>query len=580
MLKNVFRAVTVTVLFATVIVLLPGTSTFAHEAGSVPVSTARQQEPITAREADGGEITTLDPQLASDELSINPVENLFLGLTDNNPAQPGNIVPELASSWTYNQDGTVWTFTLRSDVPWVHWNPVTHKGEVVRMVTASDVVYGVKRACDPRVNSIYGASMVAQILKGCDKTWAIAPSNFTDADLDMVQVKALDDTTVEFTLNYGVGYFLNQTSLWVMRPVPVETIQQYGDHWTDVGNIVTNGPFVLDELVTGRDRVFLRNPFLPKDLAGTGNVERLVVTVVGDLGTMVSMYQQNQLDITPVLPSLIQSSLKGDMASQVKTFSDMGVFYVGFTSDKPPFDDVHLRRAFAASIDRQAFVQQINGGLGDPMIHFTPPLVFGAPPIDQVGVGYNPEYARQELAKSSYPDCQGLPPLEIWLYGGGEEWAKFINTSVTRELGCASDLFTVESAVPFDKLNRDLPAQDRPNMWTLGWLPDYLDANNYLNDVLYCTSKNDYSHRPCSAVDDLILQSAREPDPQKRVEMYSAIENDFFGRDGVFPIIPLLVERSYALVKPWYTGPFETDGIVGGRHWNSYSIDQSAQRAG
>ncbi|NWG76246.1 MAG: hypothetical protein HXY24_16865, partial [Rubrivivax sp.] len=114
MLKNVFRAVALAVMFTTVIIVLPGTITFAHEAGSAPVGDARQQEPITAREAEGGEITTLDPQLASDELSINPIENLFLGLTDNNPSQPGNIVPELASSWTYNKDGTVWTFTLRS----------------------------------------------------------------------------------------------------------------------------------------------------------------------------------------------------------------------------------------------------------------------------------------------------------------------------------------------------------------------------------------------------------------------------------------------------------------------------------
>jgi ABC-type oligopeptide transport system substrate-binding subunit len=133
--------------------------------------------------------------------------------------------------------------------------------------------------------------------------------------------------------------------------------------------------------------------------------------------------------------------------------------------------------------------------------------------------------------------------------------------------------------VPFDKFNRDLPAPDRPNMWTLGWLPDYLDANNYVNDVLYCTSKNDYSNRPCSAVDDLILQAAREQDPQKRVELYSTIEDDLFGKDGVFPVIPLYMERSYALVQPWYAGPFETDGLVGGRHWNYYSIDQSAQLA-
>ena len=61
--------------------------------------------------------SALDPQRASDQISIAAIENLFLGLTG--PAQPGNIVPELATEWEFDETGTVWTFTIRNDVPWV-----------------------------------------------------------------------------------------------------------------------------------------------------------------------------------------------------------------------------------------------------------------------------------------------------------------------------------------------------------------------------------------------------------------------------------------------------------------------------
>jgi hypothetical protein len=63
------------------------------------------------------------------------------------------------------------------------------------------------------------------------------------------------------------------------------------------------------------------------------------------------------------------------------------------------------------------------------------------------------------------------------------------------------------------------------------------------------------------------------------MEMYYQIEEGFFGTDGLYPIIPLYMSLTFSLVKPWYTGPFETDGIFGGAHWDYRNIDQAAQSA-
>ena len=167
MFKNTFRAVSLTMALIMVVTLVPTGFTFANDADVTLTTTVRQQEPITLYTTDSSQVSTLDPQRADDSVSINVIENIFLGLTDYDPLVPGDIRAELATEWSVDDSGTVWTFTLRDDVPWVRWDPVADEAEMVRMVTAQDVEYGFKRACDPRLAAYY-SNMAKQIVEGCD----------------------------------------------------------------------------------------------------------------------------------------------------------------------------------------------------------------------------------------------------------------------------------------------------------------------------------------------------------------------------------------------------------------------------
>ena len=411
MLKNSHRALALTIILTLVVAILPSGLTFASNADVTLVSVMRQGEPITNYTTDSAQISTIDPQLATDSVSIDTIENLFLGLTNTDPLTPGGILPELATSWTTNDDGTVWTFNIRNDVPWVQWDPVNDEATALRMVTAGDIEYGIKRACDPRVLAQYGY-VVAGVVAGCSDALAIDSAAFTDADFDVVGVKALDDATLEIALLFPSGYFLSETPMWIYRPVPREIIEQYGDNWTDPGNVVTNGPFVVDEWVRGVRRVYMRNPLIPSDLVGPGNLERRIVTIVEDAGTQFALYQDNQIDAAGVPSAELQSVLSDPTYSdQLKQTSDLAVFYFAFAVDKAPFDNVSARRAFSAAIDRNAFIQEVLQGRGIPMIHFTPPGMFGAPPINEVGVGYDPEFAAAQMADAGYANCEGFPNL-------------------------------------------------------------------------------------------------------------------------------------------------------------------------
>jgi len=562
-----------------VLSLVPTSFVFANDANVTLTTVKRQGEPVTLYLTDSAQISTVDPQRASDSVSINAIEQLFLGLTDADPTTPGNIVGELATDWSVSDDGTQWTFTIRTDVPWVRWDPVADEGEVLRMVTAEDVAYGMKRACDPRLGAYY-TSVADKIVLGCNEVSTKELEDVTDADYDLVQVEALDEATLVVNLQYSAGYFFSQTPMWMYRPVPQEIIEEYGDDWTEVGNIVTNGAYVMDEWVRGVRRVFVANPYFPEDMRGPGNVDRVVITIVEDQGTRFALYQDNQIDASGVPPAELQAVLDDPAyENQLNQTSDLAVFYFGFAHDKAPFDNVHARRAFSASVDRAAFVQEVRQNRGVPMIHLTPPGMFGAPPINEVGVGYDPDFAREQMELAGYPNCEGLPSLELIAYQGAGNWAEFLAASAERELGCDPNLLQVEQqefSVLLESVDPRNPTPDRPNAWTLGWGPDYPDANNWVGDVLQCEGENTFK-RPCTEADDLITQAARANDPEERIELYYQISGMFFGPEGDHPIITLFMRLDYTLHKPWYTGPFETDGLFGGAHYDWRTVDQAAQ---
>jgi oligopeptide transport system substrate-binding protein len=570
-------------LLAACLLLIAGTTpVMAGHTGTAPARAKQQAEPVTWYTINQFPLKLLDPQLASVGPSVGAIENLFLGLTDIHPIS-NDTVPELATGWTISEDGLLWTFYLRDDVPWVRWNPATQEADILRMVTASDVVYGIQRLCDPRLEAYYTGT-AARIISGCNALANMPKNEVTEADYDRVQVRALDDTTVEIRLHFAAGYFLSMSTMWIFRPVPREIIEEHGAAWTEVGTLVTNGPFVLDERVDGVRRVFVRNPHLPADLRGPGNVERVIVAEIGDFSIALDLYKDHQLDGTVVPPAEVPALLTDPAyADQLVPFYDFIVSYFGFTYDKPPFDNVHARRAFAAIVDRQRFIdEEVFLSFAAPMIHFTPPGMSGAPPIDQVGVGYNPDYAREQLALAGYPDCQRFPQITILVVGDDPAWGEFLAGSAEAVLGCPADRFHIVVGMDLyselEAIDPALPPEERPEIWILVWGPDYPDANNWVGDVLSCEMQPP-TKRPCTEIDDLITQAAAESDPTVRAALYYDIEERFFGAAGEHPIIPLFMSGWYMLFKPWLSGPLATDGFFGGTHYDWRTIDQAAQLA-
>ncbi|MFN2154312.1 MAG: ABC transporter substrate-binding protein, partial [Anaerolineae bacterium] len=238
---------------------------------------APSQKPVTLNWNLGAEPPQVDPALSTDTTSVQVDEMLFLGLTDFDDVT-SEVIPELATDWSVSDDGLVWTFNMRDDVPWVRYNPATGETEVMTdengdpaMVNAHDVEYAVKRTLDPATGSDY--AYVLYIIDG-----AMAVNTGEETDLDTVGVKAVDDYTVAFTLKQPAGYFPGIASMWVARPVYQPVIDEYGARWIEPGLIVTNGPYTLDTWKHFDSMVFVKNPYFYD--ADTIEIERVEAVMI------------------------------------------------------------------------------------------------------------------------------------------------------------------------------------------------------------------------------------------------------------------------------------------------------------
>lgn len=559
----------------------PVVSQNVASSADIPTSTPNPMGPITYRGASVENIQTLDPQAASDSLSITYLEQLFVSLTNYN-LETGEVIPEAAESWDISDDGLTYTFHLRNDIPWVRHNSVTNETIQVmddqsnpRFVVAQDFVNAVHRACNPQFATFYSAAIAPQIL-GCEDTLhATDASSLTVEDYDAIGVYAIDEVTLVIELAFPASFFLSMTPLWTLAAIPQWTIDEHGiENWYMAKNIVTNGAYVLSDWVPGERRTLIRNILLPADLAGTGNIDVFQFYTVSNSSTLYDLWLANEIEESPIPLDKLQGHLD-NFAEETISVTDRVVFYIGFAHDKPPFDDARVRAAFSAAFDREAYIQNIVLGQGLPMRHFSPPGIIGAPPIDAVGVGFDPDFAAEKLAEAGYPNCEGFPHIKLIGYSGASTlaWIKFAQESWTENLGCSADTVVVIQ-VTFDEfwdaIDQDSSEDDRPHMWTLGWEPYYPDENNWVGDVLWCQGDT-RTNRPCTHIDDLIEQAREEVDPTIRADLYLKIEEGFFGKNGEFPIAPLRLRIKYLARHAWLR---YTPAPFGAAQWYNWLIDE------
>ena len=480
----------------------------------------------------GAEPQGLDPHVVTGVPENHIIRALFEGLAVKNPI---TLEPEpgVAERWDISDDGTVYTFYINPEAKWSNGEPMT----------ASDYVWSWNRALHPDTGSLY-AYMLYPIVN------SEAYSKREITDFDQVGVKALDDLTLQVTLNAPTPYFLQLMDHYSSFAVHPETLLKHGKMtdrftpWTRVGNIVSNGAFTLDEWSLNRRIIIKKSEhYWDRDnVALHGVYFYPTENVVSE----ERMFRAEQLHYTQVVPlDKITEYRKQGNTSYVQA-AYLGTYYYLVNTDRPPVDNVLVRRALSYALDRDTLTRTVLQETAIPAYSITPPDTLGYNPPKLFD--YDPAKARELLAEAGYPNGEGWPGLEI-IYNTQEAHRKIavaIQQMWKKELNIDVTISNQEWKVYLNSVSqRDFQVARR------GWIGDYVDANNFL-DLFITNGGNNNTGYGSDEFDDIILNLA--PKAKSRDERYGLFYKAETMMMNEMPIIPIYTYTSKHLVHPSVEG--------------------------
>lgn len=302
----------------------------------------------------GRDAYTLDPRKAEEEASQNLALMLYEGLM--RVGQEGKLEFALAKGYTLSSDKKTYTFFLR-DAKW-------SSGQAI---TAHDFEYSWKKILSPKFQTPVAYEFY--ILKN-GKEAATGKKS-----LDSVGVKALDNKTLEVTLEYPAPYFPDITaSNPYYYPVCSGIDEQNPEAFSGKGGSFS-GPFKLKKWERGHKIILEKNPaYWDKEHV---YLEDIQISCVGDMRTELALFEDKQLDwagqpISLGLPIDALESLQKE--GKLKTASPSKLYLYFFNVNKAPFDNQKMRCAFSLAINRKEIVKHVAQGGQVPAQGFVPPL--------------------------------------------------------------------------------------------------------------------------------------------------------------------------------------------------------------
>ena len=468
--------------------------------------------------------------------TANITSNVIDGLLEND--RYGNFVPSMAEDWSVSKDGLTYTYTLRKDAKWY-----TSEGEEYAEVKAQDFVTGLKYAADKKSDGLY---LVQESIKGLD---AYVKGEITD--FSQVGIKALDDYTVQYTLNKPESFWISKTTMGVLAPVNEEFLNSKGDDFakgTDPSSILYNGPFLLKSIVAKSSVEFEKNPnYWDKDNVHLDKV-KLSFWDGQDTNKPTEAFKDGSFTMARLFPtsasySETEKTFKDNI---VYTQQDSTTYLVGTNIDRQSYKytskttdeekastkkallNKDFRQAIAFGFDRTAYASQVNGASGATKLLrnlFVPPTFVQADGknfgelvkeklvtygdewsnvnLDDAQDGlYNPDKAKAEFAKAKTAlQAEGVKfPIHLDMPVDQTNTTKVqrvqsFKQSVEENLGSDNVVIDIQQLQKDDVQNityfaETAAGEDWDISDNVGWSPDYIDPSTYLDIIKPSVGEN------------------------------------------------------------------------------------------
>ena len=348
---------------------------------------------------------------------VNDPDSLDPGWTDNTFATPifsnmseglvrydldSNLVPGAAEEWDISEDGMVYTFTIRSDAKWSDGTDLT----------AYDFEYAWKRVLDPEFASRASNKMYPYI-KNAEKYFK------GEAAIEDVGIVAIDDKTLEITLETPTSFILSIMATWTYYPVNQAVVSENPDWTKNPDTYISNGPFKLVKYNLGDELILEKNEYYwDADAVSLG---RIVFKFIPELSTALSAFESGAVDGIKEVPSSEVPRLRSDVSfTPVPTFSTS---YYLINTQQEALNDPRVRKALSMALDRTEIIEDVLQASYSPaMGHVPPGYVTNGEDFREVGGYYDLgptakiEEAQALLAEAGYPNGEGFPELELGYY--------------------------------------------------------------------------------------------------------------------------------------------------------------------
>ena len=466
----------------------------------------------------------------------NITSNVVDGLMEND--RYGNFVPSMAEDWSVSQDGLTYTYTIRKDAKWY-----TSEGEEYAPVKAQDFVTGLKYAADNKSEALY---LVQDSIKGLDAYVKGEVKDFSE-----VGIKAIDDQTVQYTLNKPESFWNSKTTMGVLAPVNEEFLTSKGSDFakaTDPSSILYNGPFLLKSLVAKSSVEFEKNPnYWDKDNVHIDKV-KLSFWDGQDNNKLAENFKDGSFSMARLFPTSasypeLEKEFKDNI---VYTPQDSSTYLIGTnidrqsykytskttdeqkTSTKKALLNKDFRQALAFGFDRTAYASQVNGESGASKLLrnlFVPPTFVQADGknfgdlvkeklvtygdewkdvnLDDAQDGlYNPEKAKAEFAKAKTAlQAEGVQfPIHLDMPVDQTSTTKVQRVQSLKQ-SLEATLGTDNVVVDIQQLQKDevqnvtyfaesAAGEDWDLSDNVGWTPDFADPSTYLDIIKPSVGEN------------------------------------------------------------------------------------------
>lgn len=424
--------------------------------------------PQELRMLDSSEIPTMDTVLAEGSTSFTYINNVGEGLYRLD--QNHKPVPALADGEPeISEDNLVYTFKL-IDSKWSNGEPVT----------AQDFVYAWQRAIDPATGSPYGPYMMGGKIKGAAEITELGAAK-KEYDLNTLGVKAIDDKTLEVTLEKPIAYWQDLFAFPTFYPQNQKFVEEKGEAFaSNAENLLYNGPFVMEtwEGTDATEWVLTKNPDYHS--ADQVKLEKITVNVVKDSNSAVNAFEAGETDMTGLLSSDIVPSYEGD--ERMLSWMEATVFWIKMNQKNEALANVNIRKAIAMGFNKEDLAASILNNGSVAANYFVPKdfvTLNGEDFREKHGdlVTFNAEEAKK--AWETGLKELGVDKLELRYLGGDTEAAKKTDAYIKNQLETNLPGLTIKlESVPFAvRLERD-NAMDY-DLQFAGWGPDYGNALSF-----------------------------------------------------------------------------------------------------